>query len=672
MLRLPQLLAAWIRLVLTAVRTHPSGLTLDRLRSDLSHETSSKLARLSGLAREWSQGRLRPEDPATVAALARDLENIHLRHARLLASRFGWSMRAAALLARLRPLAAGGRSYSAASANAVEASAQLALAVDETRSAARALVEGVSASHGVRLGDLLLAAAGEVTHEYEGRVEGSLEFVFEGEPRSLGVWVPRGDGEAWSDLFRNLLRNAAQATLDRWAAADTLTAALPVVVVRATPARELPAAVVEVLDEGVGMTLGQVAGMWRAGQSSHGEHRGQGLTEGKESFIAARARLEVRSVPNVGTSVRLELPPRDVPVRVPRVWQLRPVAWPMAAALLVIATTTPLWIRGRTVSATIEDHRVVVGRDARGNRTWRRDMGDRVEPNSWGRLIQMSHQPGDDVQPLRLPGRIRGECDIVVCTLSDSGTAWLRRLQPGGREAWSRELHWTAPDTSDDVDTRMTRCVFQLPTAWGADTLGAIALNVRNRDDSPTEIQFFSPAGDSLGAYHHPGHLEPVATLDLDGDGRREFLMNGVNNVVRRDTAFTPVPIHDSVYVDCLVLLRSPEVNGQAFPYRRWSAVPPAREHAYLLFPPLRANVRPEITRVVPGRRAGDGRARLAVSLADGRIYHLDGRLRPLRCEIGDRTPASRLADPRPITRALYIHDGVIEHLDIPVGGGRR
>ncbi len=643
----------WFRLLRAALRPATGPLTLDQLRSELSHETSAKLGRLRGLAREWSRSGFARDDFATLQALVASLEHPLMRQARLPCARWRSSRAAATLLARFLLLASEARAWRAEPPDPHAAAARLSAHVDAIHGDSQALVESLSARFGVRLGDLLISAAGEVAHEYEGRPDGAVAIAFDGEPRALGVWVPRADGAAWTDALRNILRNAAQATHERWAAQPSPPTEPVPVTVRVLPARDRPCATIEILDEGVGMDAARVAAMWRAGQSSHG------------------AALEVRSVPDVGTCVRLDLPHRDVPIHAPLPWQLRPIAWPSAAALATAAIALPLWLHGPAVSATIENHRVVVARDAHGRPAWRRDMGDRVEPNWWGELIQRQRFPGDDALPMLIPSSTGGEPDVVVTTRTDSGTAWLWRLRPGGPIAWSRELHWTAPIPEDSVSVVMLRSVFQHPVAWGDDTLGAIAVNVRDRDEGPTAIEFFSPDGDSLGAYYHPGHLEPVDSFDLDGDGHREFLMSGCNNPARFDTTFLPAAVPDSVYIACLVLLAAPDVNGQAYPYARWAGLPPAREKAYLLIPPLRRDLRPTIARLMPGQRASHGHARLAVQMGDGRVYLVDGLLRPLACEVGDHTEAARLPDPRPMAPLLYIHDGVIERPDIPVGGGR-
>ena len=66
------------------------------------------------------------------------------------------------------------------------------------------------------------------------------------------------------------------------------------------------------------------------------------------------------------------------------------------------------------------------------------------------------------------------------------------------------------------------------------------------------------------------------------------------------------------------------------------------------------------------GATAPDG-ARAELHLLDGRIYRLDPHLRPLSCEVGDRTLAASLAPTRPLGPLVYLHDGRRELIDMTI-----
>jgi hypothetical protein len=198
------------------------------------------------------------------------------------------------------------------------------------------------------------------------------------------------------------------------------------------------------------------------------------------------------------------------------------------------------------------------------------------------------------------------------------------------------------------------------------------------RDDSwgSTSVQFLTPAGEPLGEYLHPGTLEFIGSGDFDGDGRVEVLLNGKNNDAPYSAAFwSGPPLGPGVYGECLIMLETPRVGGQAFPYTRWSGVAAAGEEAYLLIPPLREAhfAFPDttrITRLPVGKPNADGAVRFELFIQDGRIYELDGHLRPLSCGVGDNTDAAHLAPTRPAAPLLYLRDGVSHSIDLIVQRG--
>jgi hypothetical protein len=245
-------------------------------------------------------------------------------------------------------------------------------------------------------------------------------------------------------------------------------------------------------------------------------------------------------------------------------------------------------------------------------------------------------------------------------------------LDRSGRTRWSHTLRWVP---SLQSHAGYLSAVSEIATVWNVSKGPAIAVNVRQGNWGSTAIQFISPQGDSLGAYYHPGHLEFISSADVDGDGRVEMVINGKNNDAPRGSAFWPGDAGPDAYAECLVLLESPQVNGQGFPYARWGGMPHACEEAYLLIPPLRPGSFPhpretDIMRISFGRSSLDGEAKIEVSIADGRIYLLDGHLRPLSCGAGDRTPAAELAPTRAAAPLLYLREGRIEKIDLPVQRG--
>lgn len=668
MLSIPVFLRAGWSLAQALMRRDRDVLTLDQLRSDLSHEPASKLGRLAGMAQSWRRGEFRGADAADVRAMIADLERLVQRHARLACARPRTAREALGVLAdlhRLRDLLGIAQRDGTLSPRAA---ASFAAHLESLRAGTRRLVETLSSRFAARLLDLARGATEEMRREL-GRDDASgVEIAFEGPEQLAATWVPATDVAAWSDLIRNVARNAVQACEDRLLASgpDATKAPLRVTVsVRAMP--DAPGTVIEVADAGVGMSPDALESMWRAGRSSHGEQRGQGLTEGKRTFLLARASLEVRSAPGVGTSVRVAVPYRDVPVRVPRLWQM-PTLLPVPIALLALAAASRLLVGPRPVASVDADNTSLVrALDTKGRVVWQRDLGEPATPNwraTWSadnpRALPRAPHP-------LLTGADGGVSDVILATRPPQGPGHLWRLGANGIVVWRHTLAWERPRV---VHTGNLRSVFQMLVPWDARVPQAVAVNVRDEDYSSTAIQFFSTDGESLGAYYHPGQLEYVDATDLDGDGRPEVLLAGMNNVLAEEPAFLgggagPVPT-----VGCVLALTPPRVDGQAFPWLTWPRLPHASEYAYLAIPPLPHRVDAGVVRmhVVPAGPSGS--ARLEVQLGDGRIYRLDERLRPIDCGVGDRTPTDSLLPVRFARPLWYLRGGALDSIDVPVRRG--
>lgn len=645
------------RVLRAALRPSPEALTLEQLRSDLSHETAAKLARLAGLIQEWQRGSFRAGDVADAGAILLDLERIHLRHARLAAATFGTFARLARLLgaigrarSRLRAL----RGPGAPQSRDIQRFADL---VARVRQGSPALCEALSARHGARFAGLV----GEAVEELRGEA-GGVAVALEGAAEAPRAWVPREDAAAWADILRNLIRNAVQATKEARAAAPRR------VTVRILPMRERAGTTLEVLDEGVGMNAEAVAAMWQAGRSRHGGQHGQGLTESKRAFVESRAALEVRSAEGVGTCVRVDLPHRDVPVRAPRPWALPPLMASLLVVLAAAALGVPAFLQPEIVDVEMIPDTFVSALDARGSEVWRRDLGEEVLPNFLGNGYTRTYEQVEINHYLVLPRRWPWSSNVIVATKASQGPGHLWRLGFGGRTVWKRTLAWEPPR---EAHTGSLKSMFQVAIPWDPSGREAIAMNVRDADWGSTAIQFITPGGVGLGAYHHPGHLEYRKTTDLDGDGRVELILTGRNNRAPSDsTVYRESPGEE--WIECLVMLEPPRVDGQAYPYNGWEGMPPANEEVYLLIPPMRRGPkrgveRPAIEFVDFGSTAAPGGTRVEVRMADGRIYTLDSRLRPLACGVGSETWAATLAPTRALAPLLYFHHGRRETIDLPI-----
>ena len=482
-------------------------LTLEQLRSDLSHETAAKIARLSGLIQEWRGGRFRPGDPADAEAILRDLERIYLRHARLAGTSPGTFARLTGLLATLGSLRGRRGPLRRPGTPTPGTVGEVAALVARLEMLSRALVEELSSRYGARLGDLLGAAAEEVRRESGGAGRPGVAVVLEGAREGVATWVPRRDAAPWADVLRNLIRNAVQAVEDKGPAPPDGASRPQTVAIRVLPLAGRPGTAVEILDEGVGMDAETAGAMWHAGRSTHGRQHGQGLTESKRAFVESRAALEVRSAVGVGTCVRVALPRGDVPIRAPRLWALPSLLVPLLVvfgglALGLTSTLQPVIV---DVDVDPANAQVVRAHDARGAVVWQRDMGETVLPNYLGDMLSSALRMVAVNRHLILAEGWPGGSGVVLATQPASGPGHVWRLDAGGQTCWKRTLRWTPPLVEHTGDLKS---VFQALTSWNRGDDPAIALNVRDADWGSTAIQFVSTDGAPLGEYYHPGHLE--------------------------------------------------------------------------------------------------------------------------------------------------------------------
>lgn len=418
------------------------------------------------------------------------------------------------------------------------------------------------------------------------------------------------------------------------------------VMVRLLASRGHSDVAVEVEDRGGGIPAEELEEVWHRGSGRHGPGRGQGLTEEKREFLASRGQFEIRSVPGAGTVFRVEIARRAIPIPVPRLWELRPLVACAIVVLLVVASALPALWPAAPVSLTIRGRSALAAYDERGRLLWSRSLGDEIMENQ-----PVEDSPWVDIHPLHSPSG-QGQLQtnplavydardriqfIAVSTQPAQGPGRLRLLDSRGRLVWDRDLRWERP-LHESLGHLI--CPWQVVLPWAPSKRNVLMYNIRDGSNTPSCMQFVTLQGDSLGAYYHWGHLYFVAASDLDGDGREEILLYGINNYASGDT--TIFRRNPQVYIYCLALLEIPGVSGQSYPCREWPGVPPAREKAYLLIPPLESGLSYFILRLELSGVDEKGARVIDLSLSDGRIYRLDGNLLPLSLRTGDFTRAQQ------------------------------
>lgn len=159
----------------------------------------------------------------------------------------------------------------------------------------------------------------------------------------------------------------------------------------------------------------------------------------------------------------------------------------------------------------------------------------------------------------------------------------------------------------------------------------------------PAQIALLDPAsGKLVSEYWHPGYINAVEAVDLDGDGKSELLLGGTNNP------------GEGLGHASLAVLDLPFAAPRDEPSYFGSAN--ARERSYLLFPrPEIFTTLPALMNVVQINPQGPDRLQVVVG-ADGKAfldYYLDHALRVL--------------DVRPTDQLVVMHDraftrGLIDH----------
>jgi DNA-binding winged helix-turn-helix (wHTH) protein len=201
--------------------------------------------------------------------------------------------------------------------------------------------------------------------------------------------------------------------------------------------------------------------------------------------------------------------------------------WAVPIVALVIVSVVGAALRPR---AQLHDFRIqgrdVIALDATDRELWRHSFpadllnsvydGDGRRRHSWvGRLTQReADQLLFNVFPVQ---NITFESPVVLFR-SDGRIAWEfipgRTVVDGNGEMMSPPYHPNSLLVVQGKRSEDTRIVVSSNHYLG----------------QANQIALLNPAGQIVGEYWHPGHLLHLAQKDLDGDGRNELLLGGVNN----------------------------------------------------------------------------------------------------------------------------------------------
>lgn len=259
--------------------------------------------------------------------------------------------------------------------------------------------------------------------------------------------------------------------------------------------------------------------------------------------------------------------------------------------------------------------------DARGRLCWQRAFGQ-TSANWAGRdEVLIADLDGDGRQEVlynHAPANLGEDSGVIYCLEHDGTLRW--RFSPGGRKTFlGREF-------SPVYEGALLRVV-RLEER-------SLVLVVANHSlYFPSQTVLLDPAdGTLLEEYWHPGAIRRCVIHDLDGDGRPEAVLAGVNNPGLGLG-------HPALAVLALPFSRAARRETEA---AQFAAVTGGGELAYLLFP------RPDVSTVlgflseVDLLRIEDDRMLVVrITLPEGAamLYHLDFRLSVLEHRFSDNFP---------------------------------
>ncbi|MBD3237385.1 MAG: protein kinase [Candidatus Eisenbacteria bacterium] len=348
------------------------------------------------------------------------------------------------------------------------------------------------------------------------------------------------------------------------------------------------------------------------------------------------------------------------------------IATVLAAAVLTAAALVieSIISRGALVAVEVEEGRVVRGMDGSGRTLWvfrtsAPVMKNVAKPGRGGEsAVYFPHVVVEDS---------RGPRGVLLGSTGGGRAGLLWMLSAGSGELeWERTIAWREPRNTSERS--QPHAVWQTQIDGPGEPL--LAVGIRNGKYYQAGILMIGADGTGSGTYYHPGHLWLGGQYDFDGDGRNSLLLFGDNSSARflREV----VPFETDHHCGAVAILDPDEISGQAYPYsqplslgRDWPDLPPAREEAYLLIPPLHPDYRADVLGVDVRSEPGGG-WELEVRTKDSRVVYTDGRLLPHRCWLPPGSAADSLQDRGAAAHLplLHIRAGEASRVEVPVGAG--
>lgn len=198
----------------------------------------------------------------------------------------------------------------------------------------------------------------------------------------------------------------------------------------------------------------------------------------------------------------------------------------MAAVVPALVATVSIvtWLRGQPADFRVDGNDLVVTNE-RGWRLWHRRFPsnlfqERYGPNEIHRRSWMGDLSGDGERRLIFTENSENMGSVgtpVFCFRTNGDIAW--QFLPG-RPVSDRGGVMVPPYWTNRVRVMIGKSA--------KDT--RIVISSNHYADQPNQVAFLDVNGRVVAEYWHPGHLYYLEPKDLDGDGREELLLGGVNN----------------------------------------------------------------------------------------------------------------------------------------------
>lgn len=302
-----------------------------------------------------------------------------------------------------------------------------------------------------------------------------------------------------------------------------------------------------------------------------------------------------------------------------------------AAAVLVLAAVLAfsglLRPKGQPVDFSFDGSvLVVLDKDKRELWRWDTGMEDLKEEAYYREHFQVRSHDAGSILPAIMFRDIDGDGSNEVLfapkrVTDQTGEGWLYCLDRKGVELWKyradRELRCGGKVYSPDY-----RVMGFHTRDLDGDGKREILVESVHAPDWPCQLAVLDHRGQLVGEYWNAGYLRDIAYVDLDGDGREELVVVGVNNEYR---------------AGCLVVFDTRRIAGRSPQSGAYlcEGLEPGSELYYLIFP--RTDVSEALGLYVSDMRLLDvtGNRWIKATSSLGLIFDLDFGLAPLQVTAG-------------------------------------